>query len=81
MAPDKRGESVKFEVQKLYKGKWYSALTGGGKLNTQSTAGTYFTLGHADLGYQYRIRAVYEPGSDASNLSADSAWQYYIVEK
>ena len=41
----------------------------------------HFTLSNADLGYHYRIRAEYLRGSDTTNLSADSAWQYFVVEK
>ena len=35
----------------------------------------------SDLGYPYRVRADYIRGSDASNLSTDTGWQYFMVEK
>jgi hypothetical protein len=81
VAPDKHGECVKFDMQEFYKGTWYDRLTGCGALGTKSTIGTSVALGNADLGYRYRLRAVYLRGKDTTNLSADSAWQHFIVEK
>jgi hypothetical protein len=81
VAPNKHGECVKFDLQELYKGKWFDSLTACGKLGTNSTVGALYTLSHADLGYHYRLRAVYQRGSDTSNLPNNSAWQYFIVEK
>ena len=81
VAPNKHGECVKFDLQELYKGKWYDSLTACGKLGANSTVGAIYTLTNADLGYHYRLRAEYQRGSDTSNLSADSAWQYFVVEK
>jgi hypothetical protein len=81
VAPNKHGECVKFDLQELYKGKWYDSLTGCGTLGTNSIVGAIYTLSKADLGFHYRIRAEYQRGSDTSNLSADSGWQYFVVEK
>lgn len=81
VAPNKHGECVKFDLQELYKGKWYDSLTGCGTLAAHSTVGAIYTLSRADLGYHYRLRAEYQRGKDTSNLSADSGWQYFIVQK
>jgi len=81
VAPNKHGECVKFDLQELYQGKWYDSLTACGTLGTNSTVGAIYTLSKADLGYHYRLRAEYQRGADTSNLSADSAWQYFVVEK
>ena len=81
VAPNKHGECVKFDLQELYKGKWYDSLTGCGPLGANSTAGAIYTLSKADLGYHYRLRAEYQRGKDTTNLSADSGWQYFIVQK
>ena len=81
VAPNKHGECVKFDLQELYKGKWYDSLTGCGTLAKNSVIGGNLTLSKAALGSHYRIRAEYERGKDTTNLSADSGWQYFIVEK
>ncbi len=81
VAPNKHGECVKFDLQELYKGKWYDSLTGCGTLGANSTAGAIYTLSKADLGFHYRLRAEYQRGTDTRNQSADGGWQYFIVEK
>jgi hypothetical protein len=81
VAPNKHGECVKFDLQELYKGKWYDSLTGCGTLGANSTAGAIYTLSKADLGFHYRLRVEYQRGKDTKNQSADSGWQYFIVEK
>jgi hypothetical protein len=82
VAPNKHGQCVKLEVQEHAHGAWQpgttsSCITLGG---ASSVAG-YLTLTGADLGYGYRIRIDYIRGTDASNLSADSTWQYFMVER
>jgi hypothetical protein len=73
---------VQAEIQEYYRGAWNAnGLTNCIALNSSSEIFVYFTLGQADLGYPYRIRVDYVRGSDTSNLSADSEWQYFMVEK
>jgi hypothetical protein len=82
VAPDKRGECVKLEAQEYYRGSWHANITGCAILNKASEVGGYLTLNHADWNYFYRIRADYlRSNKDISNLSADSGWQYFMVEK
>ena len=82
VAPDKAGECAQVEIQEYYQGAWGpNVMTNCITLNKSSEIAVYFTLGQADLGYPYRIRTDYVRGSDTSNLSADSGWQYFMVEK
>jgi len=82
VAPNKHGECVKLEVQEFSKGQWRAShVTGCAKLGTKSTAGARLALSGDALGAHYRLRADYLHGTDLTNLSAESAWQYFIVEK
>ncbi len=82
VAPNKHGECVKLEVQEFSKGQWHASLvTGCAKLGTRSTAGIGLALSHDALGVHYRIRGDYLHGSDITNLSAESGWQYFVVAK
>jgi hypothetical protein len=83
VAPGKPGECVKLEVQEYYRGAWHAkGTTGCTTLNSSSRASAYLAAKNASLGYHYRVRADYVRSSkDTSNLSADSGWQYFIVEK
>lgn len=82
VAPDKAGECAQVEIQEYYQGAWGpNVMTNCIALNKSSEIAVYFTLGQADIGYPYRLRTDYNRGSDASNLSADSGWQYFMVEK
>lgn len=82
VAPNKAGECAEVEIQEYYQGAWDpNVMTGCISLNKSSEIAVYFTLGQADLGYPYRLRTDYVRGSDTSNLSADSGWQYFMVEK
>ena len=80
VAPNKHGECVKFEVEQFYGGAWQPDIVSGcATLNAKSTYAGYLKLSSAGIGYHYRIRADYVPGTDHANLAADSAWQYFIV--
>jgi hypothetical protein len=81
VAPGKAGECVKLQVEEYAKGTWHSSLTGCGKLNSRSQAVGLLVLTHATLGPHYRVRLDYLPGTDPTNIGADSAWQYFIVAK
>lgn len=83
VAPSKSGQCVKLEVQEYYKSAWHAnAITSCGILNSSSKVTRYMAVNSANLGYHYRVRADYVRSSkDTSNLSADSGWQYYMVEK
>jgi hypothetical protein len=81
VAPDKRGECVQFVLQVYYQGSWYSEVTGCVTLSKSSKLILGVRLAKATVGYHYRIRADYIPGTDTSNLGNDSPWQYFIVEK
>jgi hypothetical protein len=82
VAPNKSGECVQVEIQEYYRGAWQpNVTTDCVALNKNSAVGVYFTLNQADIGYPYRLRADYVRGSDLSNLSADTGWQYFMVEK
>ncbi|TVZ00049.1 hypothetical protein EAS64_38925 [Trebonia kvetii] len=82
VAPNKQGECVKLEVQEFSKGQWRAShVTGCAKLGTKSTAGVSVALSHDALGVHYRIRGDYLHGSDITNLSAESGWQYFVVAK
>jgi hypothetical protein len=83
VAPDKRGECVQFEVQEFIQGAWQpNVKTPCVSLGKSSQALETFGLNQADLGFPYRVRADYlASASDRTNLSADSAWLYLMVEK
>jgi hypothetical protein len=83
VAPDKSGQCMELQVQEYYRGAWYANVTTGcGTLNSSSKVSGYLTLNSADLNYPYRIRADYIRSSkDTSNLSTDSGWLYFMVEK
>ena len=80
--PDKNGQCLKFELQEHYQGAWHGATTRCVTLDSSSKISVAFRLTNADLGYHYRIRAEYIRSSkDTTNLSNDSAWQYFIVKR
>jgi hypothetical protein len=81
VAPNKRGECVEFALQIYYKGAWQGEVTSCFTLSKSSKLTVGVDLTKAALGYHYRIRADYIPGTDTSNLANDSPWQYFIVEK
>ena len=82
VAPNKHGQCVKVEIQEHYQGAWHASATSSCiALSAASAISGYLTLTQANLGYGYRLRIDYSRGSDTSNLSAVSAWQYFIVEK
>jgi YVTN family beta-propeller protein len=83
VAPDKSGQCVELQVQEYYQGAWRANVTTGcAALNSSSKVSGYLTLNDADLNYYYRIRANYiHSASDTSNLSTDSGWLYFMVEK
>lgn len=81
VAPGKKGQCLRFEVQEHANGRWYTQLTNCGTLSSSSQVVGSFTLTHADIGYPYRIRAVYlQFATDYSNADNDSPWQYLKVE-
>ena len=82
VAPGKQGQCVQFAVQEYYQGGWQALQnTSCVDLSKSSSAATTFNLTQADKGYPYRIRANYlRSASDRSNLDADSAWRYFMVE-
>jgi hypothetical protein len=81
VAPDKAGECVEFTLAIYYQGAWHADTTSCGDLSKSSKLTLRVSLKKAGIGYHYRIRADYLPGSDTSNLGNDSAWAYFIVEK
>jgi hypothetical protein len=82
VAPGKAGECVKVEVQEFYKGAWHaSALSGCHALNKSSAYAGYLSLAHDARNYPYRMRVDYVAGKDTGNLSTDSSWLYFLVEK
>ena len=83
VAPNKHGECVKFEVQRYSDGAWKAyTTTGCADLNSSSAAATTLTLTKYPTASKYRVRADYDRSStDTKNLSTDSGWQYFIVEK
>ncbi len=78
----KPGACVKLDVQEYAKSTWHpSLITGCGKLNSRSEASGLLSLSHAKIGAHDRLRAGYQQGTDPSNASADSTWQYYTVAR
>ncbi|MGD0556564.1 MAG: hypothetical protein ABSA93_16510 [Streptosporangiaceae bacterium] len=80
VAPNKYRECVELELQEYYEGTWYDETSACGYLSKSSTISGRLTLSGADTGVPYRIRIDYLRGSDTSNLSNDSVWQYFMVE-
>jgi hypothetical protein len=83
VAPNKRGECVKLEIQHGTATGWKaSALTGCTSLNSSSKATLAVSLSKYSIGGKYRVRVDYIRSSkDTANLSTDAGWQYIIVEK
>jgi hypothetical protein len=82
VAPNKAGECVQLQLEEYEKGVWRDG--GNSKcivLGKTSAIGVALTLARASVGYPYRLRVDYLRGSDDRNLSADSGWAYFIVEK
>jgi hypothetical protein len=82
VAPNKAGECVQLQLEEYEKGVWRDG--GNSKciaLGKTSAIGVALTLARASVGYPYRLRVDYLRGSDDRNLSADSGWDYCIVEK
>jgi hypothetical protein len=81
VSPNKHGQCVRVQLEEYYQGTWYSAEGACGYLTKASKASGTFTLSSANVGYPYRIRALYiRSASDVSNLSNDGAWVYFKVE-
>jgi hypothetical protein len=82
VSPNKKGECARLQVQEYYSGAWHASTTTTCiALGKNSTAPGFLALSRANHGHRYRIRADYQRGSDNTNLNADSAWQYFAVEK
>jgi hypothetical protein len=83
VAPNKRGECVKLEIQHGTSTGWKAyALTGCTDLNSSSKATLSVSLSKYSIGGKYRVRVDYIRSSkDTANLSTDAGWQYVIVEK
>jgi len=83
VTPNKHGECLKLEIQEYYQGAWHvKMITGCGHLNSSSKGSWALTISQAHLNSPYRIRADYiRSSADTSNLSSDSGWQYFLVEK
>jgi len=83
VAPDKPGECVKLEIQRISHDAWKAyAMTGCMTLNSASKAATSLTLTKYPVDSKYRVRADYvRSSSDTKNLSTDSGWDYFIVNK
>jgi hypothetical protein len=81
VTPSHPGECVKAELQVFANGAWHaSTTTACTKLSAASKATVSLALGKAQLGVPYRVRADYV-SSSKQNASADSPWQYLMVEK
>ena len=79
--PNKHGECTKVQIEEYVRGTWYAAESACAYLSRTSKAEGTFTLRQTDLGYPYRIRALYiRNASDVTNLSGDGVWQYFMVE-
>ena len=81
VTPNKHGECVRLAVQELINGAWVVNVTSGcATLNSSSKASGYLILTNADLGFRFRVRAVFYPGSkDLTNASYPSSWFYFQV--
>lgn len=81
VTPGHPGSCVEVETREFRKGAWHaSTKTGCATLNPGSEATVYLTVGKAELGYPYRVRADYLSDSQ-ENASSASTWQYVMVEK
>jgi hypothetical protein len=81
VTPAHPGGCVELQTQEFYRGRWHaSATTGCATLNRASRATASLTAAKLRLGYPYRVRAEYLSKS-AENASADSGWQYFMIEK
>ncbi|WP_344049658.1 hypothetical protein [Planotetraspora silvatica] len=82
VAPNKKGQCVKLQIQEYYQGGWHSSLTTGcGKLTSTSAIRGHLGLSQA-TGGRYRVRAYYvQGGSDTSNVSTYGSWLYFSVVK
>jgi len=79
--PNKSGQCIKFELQVHYQGAWHGQTTKCGHLDASSKISIKVDLTHASLGYHYRIRGDYVRSKDTTNLSNNSAWNYFIVKR
>jgi hypothetical protein len=81
VTPGHPGGCVELETQEFAKGAWHaSAKTGCATLSQGSKATADLTLGKAEVGSRYRVRADYLTNSPA-NASSASSWEYFMVEK
>jgi hypothetical protein len=81
VAPNQRGQCVKFEVEIFYDGTWTGGTTGCGRLSKSSTVLLKLSLRGGAVGAPYRLRAEFLPASsDRANLAADSPWAYFLIE-
>jgi len=81
VAPNQRGQCVKFEVEIYYGGAWTGATTGCGELSKSSTVLLKLSLRGGSVGVPYRVRGEFLPArSDHANLAADSPWAYFLIE-
>lgn len=81
VAPNQRGQCVKFEVEIYYQGAWTGVTTGCGKLPKSSTLSLKLSLRGGAIGVPYRVRGEFLPAkSDHANLGADSSWAYFFIE-
>ena len=79
--PNKHGECTKVQIEEYVRGTWYAAESACAHLSRTSKASGTFALRQTDVGYPYRIRALYiRSASDVTNLSGDGAWEYFMVE-
>lgn len=83
VTPNKHGECVKLEYQRDTSSGWKAwTTTRCSYLNSSSKATITAGLGGETVGSKYRVRVDYVRSStDTANLSAQSGWQYFIVEK
>ncbi len=81
VAPNQRGQCVKFELEIYYDGAWSGATTGCAKLSTSSTILLKLSLRGGAVGLPYRLRGEFVPASsDHANLAADTTWAYFLIE-
>jgi hypothetical protein len=81
VAPNQRGQCVKFEVEVYFKGTWTGATSGCGKLSKSSTLLLILSLRGGVIGLPYRLRGEFEPArSDHANLAANTTWAYFLIE-
>ena len=83
VTPSKHGECVKLEYQRGTSSGWKAwTSTRCYYLNSYSRATITAGLGGETVGSKYRVRVDYVRSStDTANLSAQSGWQYFIVER